>query len=168
MPHILGAKSRAELVDVHPALAHLVERAIEISAQDFSVHDGLRTDDEQREYVRLGVSKTMASKHKRQTDGFGHAVDLVPFINGQLRWEWKPIYVIAAAVRKALDIVNEERAAVGKPPLKLIWGGVWDRDFAQLPYTPKEIEQAVNSYVARRRAVGKTAFIDGPHFELAQ
>jgi len=158
MTYTLGNKSRAELAGVHPKLVALVERAIQLSAQDFSVHDGLRTEAEQREYVRRGVSKTMASQHMKQADGFGHAVDLVPFINGQLRWEWKPIYQIAAAVR----------AAAVELGVDLIWGGVWDRPFEQLPGDAKAIEQAVNSYVARRRALGKTAFIDGPHFELAR
>jgi peptidoglycan L-alanyl-D-glutamate endopeptidase CwlK len=157
MTYALGPASRREMVGVHPKLVAVVERAIVMTAQDFTVHDGLRTEAEQREYVRRGVSKTMASKHMKQADGFGHAVDLVPFINGQLRWEWKPIYVIAAAVRKA---AIEQGVA-------LIWGGVWDRPFEQLPGTPAEIEAAVNSYVARRRGMGKTAFIDGPHYELA-
>jgi peptidoglycan L-alanyl-D-glutamate endopeptidase CwlK len=156
MTHALGAKSLAELEGVHPRLVAMVKRAIELSDQDFSVHDGLRTEVEQREYVRRGVSKTMNSKHMKQADGFGHAVDLVPFINGQLRWEWRPIFVIAAAVCRA---ANEQG-------LTLIWGGVWDRKMTELVPTPEGMEKAVNAYVARRRGMGKTAFIDGPHFEL--
>jgi peptidoglycan L-alanyl-D-glutamate endopeptidase CwlK len=165
--YVLGAASRRELAGVHPALLALVETAIGITEQDFGVHDGLRTEAEQRDYVKRGVSKTMNSKHMKQADGFGHAVDLVPYINGKLRWEWKPIFVIAAAVRAALGTVNALRVADGKSPLKIIWGGVWDRDFASLPADAAGMEQAVNSYVARRRALGKTAFIDGPHFEMA-
>ena len=156
MPYSLGVKSKVELVGVHPELVAVVERAITITKQDFSVHDGLRTLAEQKEYVRRGVSKTMNSKHMKQADGFGHAVDLVPYINGQLRWEWKPIFVIAAAVRQAAELQG-----VG-----LIWGGVWDRDFLAIGDTPEEIEAAVNGYVARRRGLGKTAFIDGPHWQL--
>lgn len=167
MTYVLGPASRKEMTGVHPSLAAIVEEAIKLTTQDFTVHDGLRTVEEQRDYVRRGVSKTMNSKHMKQADGFGHAVDLVPYINGKLRWEWKPIFHIVAAVRKALDIVNANRAAVGKPAVKIIWGGVWDRDFASLPADAAGIEVAVNSYVARRRALGKTAFIDGPHFELA-
>jgi peptidoglycan L-alanyl-D-glutamate endopeptidase CwlK len=167
MTYVLGAGSRKEMSGVHPALTAIIEEAIALTEQDFTVHDGLRTEAEQRDYVRRGVSKTMNSKHMKQADGFSHAFDLVPFINGKLRWEWKPIFVIAAAVRKALDKVNADRAAVGKNPVKVIWGGVWDRDFASIPADPKEMEKAVNSYVARRRALGKTAFIDGPHWELA-
>lgn len=167
MTYALGTASRKELSGVHPALQAIVEEAIKITVQDFTVHDGLRTEAEQRDYVRRGVSKTMNSKHMKQADGFGHAVDLVPYIGGKLRWEWKPIFHIVAAVRRALDVVNAQRASAGKPPVKLIWGGVWDRDFAALSADPAAIEAAVNSYVARRRALGKTAFIDGPHFEMA-
>ncbi|MFN3388485.1 MAG: M15 family metallopeptidase [Allosphingosinicella sp.] len=158
MPYALGAQSRAELTGVHPDLVRAVERAIAISGQDFSVHDGLRTVAEQRAYVARGVSKTMASKHMKQGDGFGHAVDLVPYINGKLRWEWKPIFAVTAAVREAAFALG----------VKLIWGGVWDRQLLELPGDPKGLEQAVNSYVARRHGAGKTAFIDGPHFELAR
>ncbi|MDC7808783.1 M15 family metallopeptidase [Sphingomonas koreensis] len=153
----LGTGSRRELAGVHPRLVAVVERAIILTNQDFTVHDGLRTEAEQREYVRRGVSKTLASKHIRQGDGFGHAVDLVPYVNGRLRWEWKPIFSIAAAVRDAAEAEG----------LALIWGGVWDRKLGELGRGSAAMEQAVNAYVARRRGMGKTAFIDGPHFELA-
>lgn len=157
MPYALGAKSLAELEGVHPSLVLVVRAAIALSKQDFSVHDGLRTLTEQKEYVRRGVSKTMNSMHMKQADGFGHAVDLVPWINGQLRWEWKPIFVIAAAVREA---------AV-KQGVDLVWGGVWDHPFNTLGPTPADMERAVNNYVGRRRRAGKSAFIDGPHWQMA-
>ncbi len=48
MPYVLGAKSPAELRGVDLDLVRVVERAIQITTQDFSVHDGLRTLDEQR------------------------------------------------------------------------------------------------------------------------
>lgn len=158
MTYALGNKSRAELAGVHPQLVKVVERAIQLTAQDFGVHDGLRTEAEQREYVRRGVSKTMNSMHMRQPDGFGHAVDLVPWINGQLRWEWKPIFVIAEAVQRAANELDVD----------LVWGGVWDRNFRDLSPSPQGMEQAVNAYVARRRGMGKTAFIDGPHWQLGR
>ena len=156
MPYRFGDKSLAELSGVHPDLKRVALRAIEISAQDFAIHDGLRTEAEQRENVRRGVSQTMASKHLRQPDGFGHAFDAVPVINGKLRWEWEPIYLVADAVRTAAFELD----------VKLRWGGVWDRELAALPPRPDLLEDAVEAYVARRRAAGKRAFIDGPHFEL--
>lgn len=155
----LGPKSVAELQGVHPKLVAVVHRAIELSGVDFGVHDGLRTEAEQRQYVATGVSKTMNSMHRRQGDGYGHAVDLVPYVNGKLRWEWPPIFVIAAAMAIA--------AREQKLPLR--WGGVWDRrfpvDFAS--YSPAGMKKEVDAYTARRRAMGKSAFLDGPHFEMA-
>lgn len=157
MAYSLGSRSLDELEGVHPKLVEVVKLAISVTNQDFSVHDGLRTIAEQREYVRRGVSKTMNSMHMKQPDGFGHAVDLVPYINGQLRWEWKPIFVIAAAVHYAATELE----------VPLTWGGCWDRAFLDLDPTPEGIEAAVNAYVARRRGLGKTAFIDGPHWQMA-
>lgn len=156
MSYSLGAASRRELAGVHPRLVAVVERAINLTTQDFTVHDGLRTEAEQRQLVARGTSRTMNSKHRRQADGYGHAVDLVPWINGRPRWEWPPIFRIAVAVRQAAE-------ELGVP---LRWGGVWDRQLTELPADAAGIEQAVNAYVARRRAIGKTAFIDGPHYEL--
>lgn len=158
MGYTLGNKSKLELRGVHPKLVAVVERAIEITEQDFSVHDGLRTEAEQRENVRRGVSQTMKSLHLTQDDGFGHAVDLVPWVNGKLRWEWGPIYNIAVAMRLASAELNVD----------LIWGGVWDMPFASLEPEPGRMERSVSAYVARRKKLGKRAFIDGPHYQLAQ
>jgi peptidoglycan L-alanyl-D-glutamate endopeptidase CwlK len=157
MAYSLGAKSQAELTGVHPQLVSVVQRAIQLTTQDFAVHDGLRTEAEQRELVARGASQTMNSMHRKQPDGFGHAFDLVPYINGKLRWEWGPIYHIAAAVRQAADEQN----------VALVWGAVWDKPFLSLGTTAAQLEDAVEGYVARRRAMGKRAFIDGPHYQLA-
>lgn len=155
MAYVLGQRSRAELEGVHPLLVQVVERAIAITQVDFAVHDGIRTLEEQREYVRRGVSQTMASKHLPQADGYGHAVDLVPWINGQLRWEWAPIYDIAAAVWQAGSEIGAE----------IRWGACWDRPLSALNVGILELE--VERYVGRQRALGrKRVFLDGPHFEL--
>ncbi|MBD9355930.1 M15 family metallopeptidase [Methylomonas albis] len=144
----LGEKSLKELNGVHTDLVAVVKRAIELSVQDFSVHDGIRTLEEQKELVRQGASQTLDSRHIT-----GHAVDLVPYINGKLRWEWEPIYKIADAVRIA---ANE----LGIP---IRWGGAWDVAFTETTDSPADL---VADYVARRKKAGKKAFIDGPHFEL--
>ena len=72
----LGAGSPKELEGVHPDLIAVVKRAIALTAQDFSVHDGIRTLEEQKNLVERGASKTLDSRHIT-----GHAVDLVPYIN---------------------------------------------------------------------------------------
>jgi len=156
MTYSLGPKSRAELNGVHPKLVAVVERAIQISGQDFAVHDGLRTPAEQTALVRSGASQTMNSKHIRQADGFGHAVDLVPYINGKLRWEWDPIYNIAAAVKFAAAELN----------VQIRWGGCWEALSQIKGATAADLERAVEAYGAARRRAGKKAFTDGPHFEI--
>ncbi|MFN4288900.1 MAG: M15 family metallopeptidase [Brevundimonas sp.] len=153
---VLGSGSRAKLSGVHPRLIAVVERAIALTPQDFTVQDGVRTEAQQRALVQRGASKTMNSKHRVQADGYGHAVDLVPWVNGQPRWEWPLIWPIAAAMHQAARELN----------VALTWGGVWDRPFGDLDGSPEGLERAVAAYVARRRALGQSAFIDGPHYEL--
>jgi len=144
----LGARSLKELKGVHPDLVGVVKRSIELSAQDFAVHDGIRTLAEQQALVASGASQTLDSRHLS-----GHAVDLVPYVNGKLRWEWPPIYRIADAVRIAAR-------ELGVP---LRWGGAWDIDFTASEGSPEDL---VAAYVDRRRRAHLRAFIDGPHFEL--
>ena len=85
----LGYKSRRELLGVHPDMIIVVTTAITTLPKglDATVFDGLRTLPEQSENVRRGVSKTMDSKHLPQPDGYGHAVDVVPLIDGRLMWD---------------------------------------------------------------------------------
>ena len=51
MTYQLGNKSRQNLQGVHPHLVKVVERAIELSSVDFSVHEGLRTRSRQAKLV---------------------------------------------------------------------------------------------------------------------
>lgn len=154
MAFTLGARSLKELEGVHPFLVSVVKRAVELSEVDFSVHDGLRTQAEQDEYLRTGVSKVKKSKHMIQADGYGHAVDLVPWVGGKLRWEWGPIYTIAVAVR----------AACAETALQVRWGAVWDRHILDLPDDDAGLRAAVKEYCDRHPGPD---FLDGPHFELA-
>lgn len=151
--YYLSDRSLAELEGVHPKLAAVVKRAIELTRQDFTVVDGLRTLAEQRDLYERGASKTMNSRHLRQPDGYGHAVDLVPYHDGRPRWEWSLIYPVAAAMHRAAREVQ----------LPLRWGGVWDRKFLELPHDPAGLRQAVETYI--RRHPGPD-FIDGPHYEI--
>ncbi len=157
MTYVLGAGSLARLEGVHPDLVRVVKRAILITAQDFSVTDGVRTRAQQARLVASGASKTMASRHLVQPDGFGHAVDLVPYAGGRQVWDWTLIWPITLAVRQAAIEAG----------LPLVWGGIWDRQLADLPGDQRGLVSAVDAYKARRRATGKSAFLDGPHYEIA-
>lgn len=153
-PFVLGAQSRLRLRGVHPDLVALLERAIQLTPVDFAVYEGLRTYTRQAALVRAGASWTMDSRHIS-----GHAVDLVPWVDfdsdgdSELRWDWSLAYPIAQAMRQASLEMHTP----------LTWGGVWDTPLAHLN---GPVEDAVADYVGRRRALGKKARIDGPHFEL--
>lgn len=156
MPYVLGDKSKTNLSGVHPIIRGVVLAAIGISEQDFTVFEGLRTLATQKEYMKRGVTKTLASKHLRQPDGFGHAVDLVPWVNGGPRWEWEPIYRIAVAIDKAATAQGVAH--------RLRWGGIWDRTMAQYGTdAAQSMKDAVAAYCKRHPGPD---FIDGPHFEL--
>lgn len=158
MPFSLGAKSLKELVGVHPQLVAVVKEAIKFTRQDFTVYDGLRTKAEAIANVKKGVSKTTNSMHLPQADGFAHAVDLVPIVDGRPQWLWPEIYPIAEAVELAADKLGVE----------LIWGAVWDKRLGTYGSTAADMQRECAAYVQRRKKMGRSAFIDGPHFELAK
>lgn len=107
MPYSLGSKSLQRLQGVHPDLVAVVKRAIEITEQDFSVGEGLRSVERQRELVNSGKSKTMNSRHLT-----GHAVDLFPY---PVSWDWAYYYPIADAMKQAAEELDVD----------LEWGGDW-------------------------------------------
>lgn len=147
----LGASSRRNLTGVHGDLVRVVERAISFTDCDFAVIEGLRTATRQRELVAAGASRTLQSRHLT-----GHAVDLGAYVAGRMSWDWPLYHLIADAMRAAAKIEG----------VPVRWGGVWDRALVELPAGVDGIESAVAEYVARRRAAGQKAFLDGPHFEL--
>lgn len=111
MSYAFSARSLQRLVGVHADLVRVVHRALEISAVDFVVTEGRRTLTRQKELVAAGASKTLNSRHLT-----GHAVDLAPYIMGQVRWDWPPFYQITEAMKAAAT-------ELGVP---LIWGGDWE------------------------------------------
>lgn len=110
MSIILGQRSLSRLEGVHPDLVRVVKKAAAMSDLDFTVLEGLRTLDRQKELKAQGATKTMNSRHLT-----GHAVDLAPMIGGTVRWDW-PLYNRLAKIVKAA-------AAAEKVPIT--WGGDW-------------------------------------------
>jgi peptidoglycan L-alanyl-D-glutamate endopeptidase CwlK len=162
----LSNRSLLNLENVHPLLVNAVKIAIAISDQDFCILNGggLRTKAQQNALYKRGVSKLDGYKrksyHQRQSDGYGWAVDLVPFISGAPRWEWNAIYPIACAMKIA---AGEENLNI---PVR--WGGNWNMIGPTSVFdmsTPQALEAEIQAYVDRRRKRGKSAFTDGPHYE---
>lgn len=106
----LSARSRANLVGVHSDLVLVVQRALQLSVVDFSVTEGLRTAERQRQLVAEGKSQTQNSRHLT-----GHAVDVVAYVPGQDPWAWEHYERINEAFQRAAS-------EIGVP---IIWGGSW-------------------------------------------
>lgn len=142
-------KSLIELKGVEPLLQGLTCLTLNNSKVDFAVFDGLRTLEQQKELLAKGASTTMNSKHLT-----GKAVDLVPVINGKLRWELGACCEIARAMQYWSRVLK----------IDVRWGGVWDSLLADLkhPVLYREVED----YTQRQQARGRSSFIDGVHFEL--
>ena len=145
----LSERSMAKLEGVDSRMQDVVKEAITLTKIDFGVICGMRTEDEQRELVAKGASKTMKSKH---LDGL--AVDLMAYIGSRASWELNLYDDIADAMAEAARNNN----------VKIRWGAAWHVDsIADWNFT---MQDAMNSYVDLRRAQGRRPFIDGPHFEL--
>lgn len=150
MSYRYGAKSEANLVGVHPDIVAVARRALVLSPIDFAVHDGVRTLAEQMALVASGASKTLDSYHLT-----GDAVDLVPYVNGKLRWEHPLCNQVARAVQ----------LAAGELGVRLVWGRVWDMELVELD---DDFDAERLAYVRRYQGVHglkKLPLDDGPHFQ---
>lgn len=114
----LGKTSLARLQGVDETLVNVVKRAIEISEVDFTVMEGVRTLERQRELYAQGrtapgkiVTWTMKSRHIE-----GKAVDLVPY---PLDWN---------DLDKFNKIKDAMFQAARELDVNLRWGADWDGD----------------------------------------
>lgn len=124
----LGTRSENNLVGVHPDLVKVVRLALIISSVDFAVIEGLRTLERHRFLYSQGrtragniVTWTMQSKHLKQPDGYGHAVDLLP-VNpdtGKADWNYREGFI---------EINRAMAAASQKLSVATRWGADWNRN----------------------------------------
>ena len=106
----LSKRSLSNLEGVHPDLVKVIKRAIAITEIDFTVIEGLRSVNMQKQLVASGASQTMRSRHLT-----GHAVDLAAIVDGAISWDFKYYEKIADAVLKAGAELN----------VPIVWGGLW-------------------------------------------
>ena len=145
----LSQRSLDRLDGVDERLVRVVCDAIKLTAVDFGVSEGLRTEERQKELVAKGASKTMKSKHLE-----GKAVDLVGYIGSQVSWE----------VTTYDDIADAVKMAAKAEGVKVRWGAAWHID--DICEYDGTMEEAMNDYIDLRRSQGRRPFIDAPHFEL--
>lgn len=106
----LSASSLAKLKGVHPDLVRVIKKAAEITKVEFVVIEGLRTLERQKQLVAAGASKTLKSRHLT-----GHAVDVVPLVDGKIRWDWPLYHKLAPFIQAAARAEN----------VPIEWGGDW-------------------------------------------
>ena len=131
MGYRFSRRSRARLNTCHPDLVAICEEVIKV--YDFSVLEGLRTLEKQREYYETGRSKLdgIKKKSKHQDDGSGKskAIDIMPYKKGTNAFSGKEkdvrrFYYLAGLMKMAAEKLLEE----GKISHRLRWGGDWDDD----------------------------------------
>lgn len=147
-----GKTSLTRLEGVAPNLVKVLEAAIIDTPVDFSINEAVRTEKTQARYYTYGRTvvnpdtgpikgnkfgmivtnkngTTNRSNHQIKADGYGHAVDIYPFVDGHILVNDKRVdgllHTIAAHIKKT--------AAELKIPI--VWGGAW-----KSPYDPPHFE----------------------------
>jgi len=116
MPYKLGTRSLQSLSGVHPDLVDVVKLAITITEVDFTVIEGIRNINRQRELLKAGKSTTLNSRHIT-----GHAVDMVPW---PVDWnDLERFETMAEAMKIAADSLE----------IPIVWGGDW-KSFYDAPH----------------------------------
>ena len=106
----LSQRSLSKLEGVHPKLVEVVKLAITKSPLDFSISEGLRTVERQKELVAQKKSQTMKSRHL-----VGEAVDICVLLDGKANWDFGNYRIVA-------NVFKNCAAELG---IKITWGGDW-------------------------------------------
>ena len=144
MGYKFGQRSIDNLKGVHPNLVKVLEQAILTSPVDFTIVEGLRSDQRQKDLYAQGRTKAgikvtnvdgvkKLSNHQDladgKKDGKGKAVDVYPFFLGQVQVHHKD------TVKKLKEIAAHIKSTAKKLNIKIIWGGDWKN-----PYDPPHFE----------------------------
>jgi peptidoglycan L-alanyl-D-glutamate endopeptidase CwlK len=128
MPTKLTQTSLKRLEGVHPHLVAVMKLAADLTTVPFQITCGTRSLAAQRKLVKLGVSRTLKSRHIPAPNGLGHAVDVVAYVAGKITWK-------EAAYHRIADAVKDAARRLGHP---VEWGGDWttffDGPHFQLPW----------------------------------
>ena len=124
----LGKGSLKTLQGLHPNLVKVITEAIKDTPVDFTCTDGVRTTAEQQALYAKGRTKAggivtkvdgviKKSNHQIKADGFGHAVDLYPYVDGRVDFNDDGEHLTA--------IATHIKATARRLGIKIGWGGDW-------------------------------------------
>ncbi len=149
MTYVLSSRSLNSLDGVHPSLVAIVKRAITITKQDFIVIEGVRSKEQcminygkgrtVAQVVAKGIPASFAnpnhakvtwlknpfnSKHCKQVDGYGHAVDICPY-----PVDWSDLTKFDA-IAQAMFTAEKQLINEGVIPkiTNLRWGADWNKN----------------------------------------
>jgi len=127
--------SFAHLGRVHPDLAKVARRAIEITPYDFGVVEGLRTAARQKELFAAEKTTTLKSLHLPQCDGFSHAYDIAVYANGTNVYKLRQTGLITEKemVGYFRKVIQAHFTAAIELGVKIEAGGLW-RTFVDSPH----------------------------------
>lgn len=120
-----GRTSKNRLTGVHPDLVLCAHNALDYGVIDFTIVSGVRTKAQQEALYQQGrsgpgkiVTWTMDSRHLLQDDGYGHALDVAPYVDGGIDWNNTENFYILSTImfRSAMELGVE-----------LEWGGFWKK-----------------------------------------
>ena len=101
MTHHFGLQSKAKLNTVHKSLQDLFYAAIGEAPYDFSITEGLRSLERQKQLFKEGKSKTMNSRHLT-----GNAVDVCIIIDGKASWDFNKYVELMTYIKKIALALN--------------------------------------------------------------
>lgn len=132
-------KSKKILEQCHPDLQIVLNKAIEFI--DFTILDStIRTEEQQKEYVEQGKSKTMNSKHLKKflpeyNEQYSLAVDIAPY---PVDWEDRERFCLLAGFILGIAKIYRQEGYIRS---NIRWGGDWnmnnetkDENFSDMPH----------------------------------
>ena len=134
-------RSLKSMEGLEPEMKDLCNIALAKSYQDFTIIEGLRTKEQQRENVKKGVSQTMNSYHLK-----GLAIDF-----------WPVGFKGGAISEEHFKVADAFREASIKMTLDVVWGAAWSRYLCDFD----SAKEALEDY---KKYGGK--FIDAGHIEI--
>lgn len=128
MTYRWSQRSRDRLATCHPVLVTLFNRVLSVSPLDLTVLEGHRNEARQNALQESGASQ-LRWPNSRHNQTPSMAVDVAPYVDGAVSWEWEHYYTIAPVVKQ----VWAEMPCDVRAKWMLTWGGDW-RSFKDGPH----------------------------------
>lgn len=134
-------RSKDALKGVHPNLVKVMEAAIVDTPIDFTIVEGVRTLQRQKDLYAQGRTKpgkrvtnadgvNRKSNHQVKADGYGHAVDIYPFVDGSVRVNEK--YVIPHLEKITAHVAKKAKEMGIGITLGILWKNPFDPPHIEL------------------------------------